>query len=95
MAAAYDIHQCTHDNKAYAPLQRFVWCIAVPVLQLLKPSLNCCLVNSLIRKKVDYILRKTNNGELQFSQKKAMRLALWVTLQAAKLFENRHTYLTI
>ncbi len=39
-----------HNFKSLAPLQRFAWCIASLVLQLLKPSLNCRLANSLVRK---------------------------------------------
>ncbi len=36
--------QLIHKFKSYAPLQRLTWCIPDPVLQLLKPSVNCRLV---------------------------------------------------
>ncbi len=51
--------------KSYAPLQRFTLCIAILVLQLLKPSLKSCLVNSLIRKmRIRFLERPImlNNG---------------------------------
>ncbi len=49
-ALIYDLHHVFQNFKSNAPLQRFAWCIAGLVLQILKPSLNCHLANSLIRK---------------------------------------------
>ncbi len=35
-----DLHQRIHNFKSHAPMQRFVWSITDPVVQLLKPSVN-------------------------------------------------------
>ncbi len=39
-ALTYDLHQLIHNFKSHAPLQRFVWWITDPVLQLLKSMIN-------------------------------------------------------
>ncbi len=57
-AVAYDLHQLMHKFKSLTPLQRYAWCIAGIVLQLLKPSVNSRLASSLIRKKWNRLLER-------------------------------------
>ncbi len=55
---AYDLHQLMHNFTSHAPLQKSAWVTADSAHQLLKPSVNCRLANSSIRKMWNRFLKR-------------------------------------
>ncbi len=70
----YDLHQFIYNFKPHASLQRFDWCIADTVLQLLKPDVNCRSEN------MESISENAEHSQQPFL-KKMLSEPFWVTLQ--------------